>query len=125
MAGGRSNGRLAVLTPLAHFVLAGIFKGTHLFRRTRALVFGSRITDWLTWTFCGAATLAALYFLGLLFSWLGVCLVAGGLAAGFYFGVDRRIDAARRGSIENIQELLKRLRLLAWTRTRCAVRVEI
>jgi serine/threonine protein kinase len=103
---------LAVLTPLAHFVLSGILKRTYLFSKTRALVFGSRISDWLTWLFGFLAAAALLYFLGLLFTWLGVCLVAALLAAGFYFGVDRRVDAARRAPSEQVQQLLKRLRLL-------------
>jgi serine/threonine protein kinase len=103
---------LAVLTPIAHFVLAGMLDGNFLFTKTRALIIGAKWTDWLTW-FCSALMgTAVLYFLGLLFSWIAVLALAALIATGFYFGVDRRIAAARQASIEQIEQLIKRLRLL-------------
>lgn len=103
---------LVVLTPLAHRVFCGLLARDYLGNKVRAVMFGSRITDWLTWLAAGAAGVAVLYFLGLLWVWLAAALAAALLAGGFFWLVDRRLAAARREPLEKAEQLFKRLRLL-------------
>lgn len=103
---------LLVLTPLAHRVVRGVLARDYLFGKVRAVVFGSRITDWLTWLAAGAVGVAVLYFLDLLWVWLAVAVVAALLAAGYFWFVDRQLAKSRREPLEKAEQLFKRLRLL-------------
>jgi eukaryotic-like serine/threonine-protein kinase len=102
---------LAVLTFLSYIVVTGLTEKTFVFRKLRELVFGSRIVDWLKWIALLAIVTAALYFVGMLWIWLGVCLLAAILAAGFHFSIDRMVAAQRQAPVTETQQLLRTMRL--------------
>jgi hypothetical protein len=102
---------LAVLTPLAYLVVRGVARRTYLFHKAREFLAGVRRTDWLI-GLAGVAVFAGmLALLGLLVPWLVCCVLAVTLGAGFYVLVDRQVVEQQRGSVEEVEQLLRHLRL--------------
>jgi serine/threonine protein kinase len=102
---------LAIMTPLAYFIVQGLFSGSIVFKKVRAVVFGWRWTDWLFWGGGSLLFLATLYLLGLLWSWLGFAVVAGLLAFALWFLVDRRAAQEQEKPLEEARSLLRSLRV--------------
>jgi hypothetical protein len=102
---------LAVLTPCAYFVISGFLQKTYLFDKVREWLLGSSLVDWLTWLVGGLLFLGILYFLGLLWLWLAVCVIAAGLALALHFLIDRKLAAQRQPVIDRMEQLLRSLRL--------------
>jgi hypothetical protein len=101
---------LALLTPLAYLVVRGAARRTYLFRRAREFVPGIRLADSLTGVAGVAVFLGVLYLLGLLGAWLLCCLLAVALGVGFYLLVDRQVVQQQRGSLDEVEQLLRHLR---------------
>jgi hypothetical protein len=102
---------LVVQTALAYFVLDGVARRTHLFRRVRQVAVGSSAGDWAV-----AAAVAALFGLllwltGFLSVFVGFGLIAVGLAGGVRLALDRAVEADRRPHLRAAENLLRRLRL--------------
>lgn len=109
LAGGLLG--LMLMTPVAYFVIHGLFTGSVVFTRVRALVFGMRIVDWV---FCvGGAILflVTLWLFGLLWSWLGFAILAVGLGFALWFLTDRAQDIAQETPLHEARSLFKTLRL--------------
>jgi hypothetical protein len=102
---------LLVLTPLAYVVIYGQQRRTHLFRRVRELVLESRPGDWLVGLAAGALFLGSLALLGLLGLWSLSVVAAAGLAGAFYLLVDRRVVEERAGAVEEVEQMLRSMRL--------------
>jgi hypothetical protein len=102
---------LAVLTPFACFLANGVYGRSYLFRKTREYLLGNRWFDWLKVGFAAILFVAILYFIGFLWAWLLVCVVAFGLAFAFHFLLDRPVSRQRQGALGEIEKMLKGLRL--------------
>ncbi len=102
---------LAVMTPLAYFLIAGLRERTYFFDRVRQFLFSARIADWLTWIGGGLVFLLALWLLGMLWYWLAFAMLAFVLAAGYHFVVDAGLARQRKESLEKMEAMLKSLRL--------------
>jgi serine/threonine protein kinase len=109
LAGGLVG--LFVLTPLAYFVVHGLLTGSELFRRTRAVLFGLRIMDWVYAGVGGLLLLLTLWLFGWLWVWLGFAVLAVGLALVLWFVTDRAQAAAQEEPLLETRQLLKTLRL--------------
>jgi hypothetical protein len=109
LAGGLVG--LALMTPLAYFVVRGTLTGGVVFTRLRAVAFGMRFFDWFMWT-CGALLLLVTLFLfGFLWAWIGFAPVAVGLALALWFVTDRAAAKAQEAPLDEARGLLKALRL--------------
>ena len=102
---------LILETVSAYFIVAGVFGKSYLFRRVREWAFSARFTDWAIAVLGGLALLLVLFWVGLLWVWLGTAVVAVGIAFLFHFVVDRRLAAQRRQAIDDGERLFKRLRI--------------
>jgi eukaryotic-like serine/threonine-protein kinase len=102
---------LPVFTGLAYFAITGFREGRPLFTKARELVFLSGPLSWLKWSAAGFIFLLALYLAGLFFLWLFVAIVGIGLAIGYHFAFDQGIAKARQESLEEIEKLLRRMRI--------------
>ncbi len=102
---------LGVVTPLAYFAVSGLRERSYLFTKARELVSGSSWGDRASAALGLLLFVGALWLLGQLWVWIGAAVLAVGLGAGFYFSIDRKIDAQRRQSVEQIEQMIKLLRL--------------
>ena len=109
LAGGLLG--LAVMTPLAYFVVSGTLTGSVVYTKVRAVVFGMRFFDWLMWVAGGVLLLVTLYLFGLLWAWLGFALLAVALAFVVWFLTDRSAAKAQVIPLHEARGLLKSLRL--------------
>ena len=96
---------------LAYFVVSGIASRSYLFRKTREVVFGSPITDWLTALFSMAMLLLILFLTGLIWAWLGFAVLGVLLALGMQFLIDRQVNGQRQGPVTDCENMFKRMRL--------------
>ncbi len=102
---------LGLMTALASFVIGGVTRGGDLFVKVRALVMESRGGDWLIGLAVAVLLVTTLVVLGLHLAWLAFGVVALSLAAAVHFVLDRKVEAERRGAVEEASALLKGLRL--------------
>ncbi len=109
LAGGLLG--LAMMTPLAYFVVHGTFCNSIVFKKVRSVVFGMRFFDWLMWFGGGLLFLVTLYLFGFLWSWIGFAALAVGLAFLLWFLTDRKAAKAQESPVEEARGLLKSLRL--------------
>jgi tRNA A-37 threonylcarbamoyl transferase component Bud32 len=109
LAAGFAN--LLVLTPLAYVLIRGYSRRTYLFARARELILESRASDWLAGLGVGVVFVGLLALFGLLGPWLGCCAVAVAVALGFYLLVDRPLAEERGGSVEEVEQMLRSMRL--------------
>ncbi len=102
---------LAVLTPLAYFLVHGWRERTFLFLMVREWVLGIGLVELL---YAVAATLFLifmLYLFDLLWIWMIVAVLAAGLAVAFYWLVDRRLAVQRGAALDRVEKLLRNMRL--------------
>jgi serine/threonine protein kinase len=109
LAGGLLG--LAVMTPVAYFVVSGVLSGSVVFTRVRGVVFGMRFFDWIMWLGGALLFLTTLLLFGLLWSWLGFAILAVGLAFLLWFITDRAAAKAQEGPLDETRGLLRTLRL--------------
>jgi hypothetical protein len=102
---------LAVLAPLAYALVRGGSRRTYLYLRARELVLGARRTDWLIGLAGAGVFLGVLALFSWLGLWVGCAVLAVTLATTFYLIVDRQVAEERRGSVQEVEELLRSLRL--------------
>ena len=102
---------LGALTAAAYFAIGGVVQKTYLFRKARQLVLGGGWSDLAMIAVAGLLFLIVLYLFGLLWIWLGVLVAAVAIAAGLSLGIDRKIAAARREPLEQVEQMLKSMRL--------------
>ena len=110
LAGGLLG--LLVMAPLAYSVTHGTTTGSVVFTKVRALVFGMRLFDWLTWVGGAALFVVTLYLFGMLWAWLGFAVLAAGLGVGFWFLTDRAAAKAQAEPLAAARGLFKTMRLL-------------
>jgi serine/threonine protein kinase len=101
----------AVLAFACYQVLIGVTQRTYVFLRFRQLMFSSSIKDWLTWAVGAFVALSLIYLFGWHWAWLGFCIAALGVAAGFHFLIDRAVSNQREKPIANTETMLKSMRL--------------
>lgn len=102
---------LGLMTAAARFVVLGVTRRAEPFPRVRALVVEGRANDLLTGLAALALFVTALVVLHLLAAWIVFGILALVLALGLHFTLDRRVEAERRGAVEEAEALLKGLRL--------------
>jgi hypothetical protein len=102
---------LGLLTVMACFVTHGLRTGSPLFERARAFLLGSSLVDWLTWVAALVLIVTVLVVFKLIWVWVAVCVVAVGLAVAFDRAIDRRVDIERDGPLDEVEGMLKSLRL--------------
>jgi hypothetical protein len=88
-----------------------VTRKSHLFLKTRELLLGSTIGDWLVGIGGVLLLLVVLWLVGLLWLWLIFGVVAIALAIAFHFLIDRRLDRERREPLEAAERLLRGMRL--------------
>lgn len=102
---------LAVLTPIAYFVVHGVGTRSFLFQHVRQYVVGFGVLDWLKVAgglFVFAMTLA---IFGLFWTWIFVGVFAVGIALAIYWLLDRFIARERQGALAEIEKLTRALRV--------------
>ncbi len=109
LAGGLLG--LALMTPLAYFVVRGTLTGSVVFTKVRAVVFGMRFFDWLMCVGGGLLLLVTLFLFGLLWAWLGSAALAVGLALVLWLLTDRSAAKGQEAPLDEARGLLKSLRL--------------
>jgi len=102
---------LGLLTALADFVLAGTMRRTVLFLKVRELVLGSRLSDWLTAVAALAILAVLLMVVKLFWVWVGLGLLAMGIAVAFHAAFDRRVATERNAPLDQVEAMLRTLRL--------------
>lgn len=102
---------LAVMTPAAYLVIAGVAQKTFIFSKIRELVFTAGIGGWLKGAAAALMLLVILFALGWLWVWIGAGVAAVLIALGYYMAVERSLQRARRTPLDNAEQLLKKLRL--------------
>jgi hypothetical protein len=102
---------LVVLTPVAYLFIRGYARRTYLFRKGRELVLESKASDWLVALGVGAVFIGIMALFGLLGAWVVCCASAVALALGFYLLVDRPLAQERAGSVEEVEQMLRSMRL--------------
>jgi eukaryotic-like serine/threonine-protein kinase len=99
------------LTPAIYFALSGLRERTFLFDKVRQFLLSLRISDWLTIGAGGLITLLAAWLLGLVGWSIAVGMLAVALAAGLHLVLDRRLAAERKPALDDMQAMIKSLRL--------------
>lgn len=102
---------LLLATPVAYFVVNGVYSQSVVFGKVRELIFGSRIIDWIQWTFGSLLFVLALWIFGILWHFLGFAILGVGLAFVLWFLTDRAQDTARAEPINDAKVLFKSMRL--------------
>lgn len=102
---------LLLATPVAYFVIHGIYSKSAVFTKVRQLVLGSRIADWLMWAGGALLFLLSLWIFGILWHFLGFAILGVGLAFALWFLTDRAQDAAREEPLSDAKLLFKSMRL--------------
>jgi tRNA A-37 threonylcarbamoyl transferase component Bud32 len=102
---------LAVMTPLAYFVVNGALTRSYLFMHVRQTVLGSGAVDWLKAVACLVLFLLVLACSGLLFTWLVVCALAVAIAFALHFLLDRLIAQRRQGAVAAMEKVVRGLRV--------------
>lgn len=102
---------LLLSTPLAYFLIHGIYSRSVVFTKVRQIVFGARFIDWIMWSAGGIMLLLTLWVFGILWHFLGFAIVGVGLAFVLWFLTDRAQDSARTEPIDDAKILFKTMRL--------------
>lgn len=98
-------------TCLVHFAVQGLRERTYLFLKVREFVFGSRWTDWLAGAVSLLLGLVVLWALGLMWVLAVVAIFSVGFGLAFYYLCDRQLADQRRGALQAVEEMLRKLRL--------------
>ena len=98
----------AVVGVAFYFVLQGSLRKTYLYRRVRKFLFGNKISDWLVIGVVVIVVVVGILLLGA----VGVLalILAGGTAAGFYFGVRRPLLTKLDAAIEEVKKFIREIR---------------
>lgn len=95
----------------AYFVINGMSRGTHLYRRVRQFVRGFSIADWLIVFALIALFAILLWMLKLFWMWVGFGMIGAALAFVLRYALDAGVDAERHAPILRCERLLRRLRV--------------
>gem|GEM_PF-321910 len=109
LAGGLLG--LAIMTPLAYFIVHGTLTGSVVFTRLRGVGFGMQFLDWVMGIGGALLFLVTLFLFGLLWAWIGFAFVAVGLAFLLWAIVDRSAAKAQEAPLAEVRGLLRTLRL--------------
>jgi hypothetical protein len=101
---------LGLMSVLAYFVVNGVTRRTELFAKVRALVLESR-GNGLVGMAVLALVLTFLVVFHLHWAYLGFGILGVVVALALHFEFDRRVEAERRGAVDEARALLKALRL--------------
>jgi eukaryotic-like serine/threonine-protein kinase len=102
---------LGVFIGLADFVIVGLKRKTPLFKKACALVLGGSLSEWLTLAAGLVLLVGLLFVLKLFWIWIALALAAVGIAMALQVGVGARAAAERRGPFEQIEGMLRSMRL--------------
>jgi serine/threonine protein kinase len=102
---------MGLFTGVFSFLACGMANRNHLFQKTREFVLDNSWADWLTWVTAIGLFVAVSWLVGMLHWWVGVLVLAVGLAATYYALVDRSLANQRREVLDEGEKLLKSMRL--------------
>jgi len=102
---------LGTMAALAYFLVAGVTRGTELFRKVQQLVLGSGPFEWLMLVVGLGLLAATLVVFHLVFAGIAFGIVALMFALAMHFAVDKKIAMERREAIVNAENLIKSMRL--------------
>jgi len=102
---------LGLLTPFANFTINGFLTKDYLFRRARSIFFSMPLKNWFAVLGSILVGISALLLLGWFFYWIGFTIIAIGLIIAYQMFVLKPLRIEHQGSIENVQQTLKELRL--------------
>jgi tRNA A-37 threonylcarbamoyl transferase component Bud32 len=103
---------LLVLTPIAVAVLTGLFQSdSPVVSRYRALLFGSRITDWVTWGIGGLLFLVILAALGMLPHAIIALVLSVAIGFAYQHLCQQSLRRQRDAAIGQAESLLRELRV--------------
>lgn len=102
---------IAVLTPLAYQIILGVTQQAFLAIKTRQFFLGSGILDWMILIIFAGLVGTFLFVFGLLIPWAGAAVLAAIFASGFHFTVDYLRDSSRKMPIDQVETMLRHLRL--------------
>jgi hypothetical protein len=104
-----------LLAPTTSVAIAGFEKRpSPLARSYRQLILAGGWADWLVWAIAGLMGLIAVHLLGLWLAVIAALIVGLAIGAGYYFGIEKPIAAARQPFIDQAQAAVKQLRLRGW-----------
>jgi serine/threonine protein kinase len=96
---------------LTYFIINGISSRGYLFSKTKQVVFGAKLTEYIY------PAIGVMIFIGVLFiteyiwAWLGFGVLGVGLAFLMHFLVDKKLSGQRQGCLDEVEHMFKRLRL--------------
>jgi serine/threonine protein kinase len=102
---------VGLLTALAQFMVHGLTHRTHLFQKIREVVLSITWRELIKPVAALLLLCLVLWLFGLLLVWILAALLATFLAVGFHYGVERRIARERALALDNVEAMLKTLRL--------------
>jgi eukaryotic-like serine/threonine-protein kinase len=102
---------LGLFIALADFVIVGLKRKTPLFTKACALILGSSLSEWLTVAAGLILLIGLLFVLKLFWIWVALALAAVGIAMALQVGLDARAETERRAPLEQIEGMLRSLRL--------------
>lgn len=99
-----------VLTTLIYQITIGITQRTFLFRKTRELVFGASLFDWVTYIGLALLLLGLLVLLDQWLPWLVFGIGAAIVAIAFHYGIDTQVAKEQQIPIDHVDRVLKDMR---------------
>jgi len=102
---------LGVMTALLYFIIDGVTRKSYLFLKTRELVLGGTLSDWLTIAAGVVLIFGLVVVFKMFWAWLAFGVVAGVVAWGLHAAVDRKVEAERHESVEQVEQMIRGLRL--------------
>jgi len=102
---------LLLITLLSNFIINGFLTKDYIFRRARSVFFGMPLKNWFALSGGILVAIAALHLLGWIFYWIFFAFIAIALTIAYQISILKLLRAERQGSIENVQQTLKELRL--------------
>lgn len=102
---------MLLATLVCYGSIVGFLRGPYLFKKLRQFVFGSNVTDWLTWLAITALLVAAIVFTGQAVLYAGVLVAAAAVAVLFAVVADRVVARDRAPHAQAVHDMLKGMRL--------------
>ena len=99
----------AVTAPFLYFILSGSRRKTYLYRRVRKLIFGNKISDWVTMVVV-ALVLAVLLLWLMPGQAIAAAVLAVVTAAAYFWGLKRPVLRNRDAAVEEVKKLARDMR---------------
>ncbi len=102
---------IPVVGTMAYVVVRGLLDQSHLIGQVRKLIFASRWMDYLVGLLCVGLIVGGIFVFNLYVPAIVSIVLGVAAAIGFYFGIDRLIDAERKSTLASARSVLRQMRL--------------